>query len=118
MSSRCRRANVTYEICCGLCESKYIGETARNAYTRGVEHFDAFRRGDKDSVLRRHAESCHRGIPPGDMCYNMRVTGHYSDSLTRQTAEAVKIHRTVAGLINTKCEYNHPAIPRAEISSV
>ena len=34
----CNAHGVTYEIECQGCKHKYIGETARNAYTRGTEH--------------------------------------------------------------------------------
>ena len=35
---RCRKTGVTYEVKCRKCEDRYIGETARNAYTRDLEH--------------------------------------------------------------------------------
>ena len=34
----CRREGVTYEIMCKGCDGKYVGETSRNAFTRGLEH--------------------------------------------------------------------------------
>ena len=33
----CNRQGVTYEIRCNTCGDEYVGETARSAYTRGVE---------------------------------------------------------------------------------
>jgi hypothetical protein len=50
----CRRENVTYTIQCNECDSKYIGETARNAFSRGMEHMKALTKKDKNSVLHRH----------------------------------------------------------------
>ena len=38
---KCNRQGVTYEISCNTCGDRYIGETARSAYTRGVEHKEA-----------------------------------------------------------------------------
>ena len=35
---RCRQTGVVYEISCKSCDSKYIGETSRNGYTRGLEY--------------------------------------------------------------------------------
>jgi hypothetical protein len=37
------RERVTYEIKCNGCDSEYIGETARNAYTRVIEHLEALK---------------------------------------------------------------------------
>ena len=41
----CRRENVTYEIMCVECESRCVGETARNAHTRIREHLSALQIG-------------------------------------------------------------------------
>ena len=35
---RCRRTGVTYEVRCKRCNERYIGETARNVFTRDREH--------------------------------------------------------------------------------
>ena len=48
---QCRRNNVTYEIECGLCQgdekSVYVGETARNLFTRGGSILASMRWGKK-----------------------------------------------------------------------
>ena len=36
----CDSCGVTYEIKCQTCGQKYVGETARSAFTRGKEHLD------------------------------------------------------------------------------
>ena len=33
----CRRDGVTYEVRCKGCEGRYVGETSRNAFTRGFD---------------------------------------------------------------------------------
>ena len=35
---RCRINGVTYELTCKSCNDVYVGETSRNAYTRGLAH--------------------------------------------------------------------------------
>ena len=46
---RSRRTGVTYEVKCKRCGEKYIGETSRNAYTRGKEHMSGIEKKSKDS---------------------------------------------------------------------
>ena len=45
----CSRESVTYEIKCAGCNSVYVGETSRSAYTRGKEHSNrsAIKRNDR-----------------------------------------------------------------------
>ena len=35
---RCREEGVTYEIVCRECGRKYVGESSRNCFVRGLEH--------------------------------------------------------------------------------
>ena len=49
----CDSCGVTYEIKCQTYEQKYVGETARSAFTRGKEHLDGMDRAVSQSVLRR-----------------------------------------------------------------
>ena len=46
---RCRREGVTYEVRCKGCEGRYIGETSRNAFTRGLEHKSGLVKKDEES---------------------------------------------------------------------
>ena len=55
----CNAHGVTYEIECQECESKYVGETARNAYTRGTEHAGGLENRDEKSALWRHCVEKH-----------------------------------------------------------
>ena len=110
---QCRRDNVTYEVQCNECKQPYIGETARNAYSRGLEHNKALIKSDKNSVLHRHATETHEGRNPG---YTMSVTGHHDSALTRQLTEAVKINNHSGPMINNKQEWLHPCLPRAVLT--
>ena len=56
----CRPAHgVTYEFECQGCENRYIGETARNAYTRGTEHAGGLENRDEKSALWKHCVEKH-----------------------------------------------------------
>ena len=35
---RCRIEGITYKLTCKGCDEVYVGETSKNAYTRGLEH--------------------------------------------------------------------------------
>ena len=61
----CRGCGVNYELECQLCpdgrKSLYLGESARNLYTRGAEHMDNYRTGNKKSFMKKHQDSEHQG---------------------------------------------------------
>ena len=42
---------MAYEVRCKKCDRKYIGETARNAFTRGREHWKGIAKKSKDSTV-------------------------------------------------------------------
>ena len=68
----------------------YFGESGRNAYSRGKEHFEKKIAKDEDnSVLWLHSLHHHQGRE--DVKYTMRVTGSYTEPLDRQTMERVQI---------------------------
>ena len=81
---------VTYEIECQGCENKYVGETARNAYTRGTEHAGGLENRDEKSALWRHCVEKH-GKERQE--FKLSVTGMYgNDAMLRQVAESVRIN--------------------------
>ena len=59
--SDCSRNNIVYEIKCNNCNSKYCGETARNAYTRGKEHMKLLHDKEQNSPLWSHCLKEHNG---------------------------------------------------------
>ena len=108
----CRRENVTYEISCNKCEKIYIGETSKNAFTRGKQHTQQLQNKDKHSVLNRHLQQDHREqteIPE----FKMKVLKSHRSALDRQITEAIKINRTQRNkLMNNKTEWGHNKIMR------
>ena len=64
----CRKSNVVYEIGCQLCPSNqqaaYVGETARNAYTRSREHNWNYEKKDSESFMFKHQRDKHHGAQP------------------------------------------------------
>ena len=59
---------ITYKIVCVPCSGmpppgryRYIGETARNAYTRGREHLSMLKNRSQASVLWEHCKDVHSG---------------------------------------------------------
>ena len=103
---QCNAHGVTYEIECQGCEDKYIGETARNAYTRGKEHTEGLENRNEKSALWKHCIEKHE---KEQQEFNMSVTGVYGKgAMFRQIAESVRINRVEKGsLNNTKKEWNY-----------
>ena len=113
----CRRNNVNYQIECQLCPEGgrpvYIGETARNLYTRAKEHMSSRNREgaeeDGSSFARKHMEQCHQGLQHRFMA---RVTRSNRDSFSRQIREGVQIRRCSKEMMNSKSEWFQPPIYR------
>ena len=111
-TGKCRTNNITYSLECKQCKDIYIGETSRNAYTRGKEHESQMDRKDKNSVMLRHQQHKHPGETPS---FEMKVTGTYRSALDRQISEAVKISRAKDKLINNKTEFRQNRIMRSQL---
>ena len=105
----CRRKNAGYKITCSECKAEYHGETSRTMFCRGKEHLKGLTEKRKESVLWEHSESVHEGR---DVSYTMRATGFFSEPLTRQIDEAVRIFNTT-NAINRRNEWKKTAIPKA-----
>ena len=102
----CRKEGVNYSITCDKCGAVYIGETGRNAYTRGVEHDNDLRNKSKNSVLWRHTSQEHHDddTPP---TYTMRVTAiNTNDATMRQVVEGIQIQKISPDvIINNRSEW-------------
>ena len=112
----CRSNGVTYEVRCEKCGDFYIGETGRNAYTRGLEHLEGIRKRSEESVFHKHSVDSHGGsLEPKD--FVMRVTGVYGgDATKRQVAEAIRIqHAQGPKLLNRRDEWRQLELPRIEL---
>ena len=99
----CTTHGVTYEIECQGCKDKYVGETARNSYTRGIEHAEGLKSRSEKSALWRHCIEKHEMVQQE---FKMSLTGVYGkDAMLRLIAESVRINRVPKrSLINTKNE--------------
>ena len=112
---KCRNEGVTYEIGCKGCKGKYVGETSRNAYTRGLEHKNDIEKKDKKSPLVMHNEQRHNAGPaPG---FSMKVTGVFGgDATKRQVQESVLIQKMKQeNLINRQDEWRQVKLPRIQL---
>ena len=102
---------------CLLCQpgegSVYIGETSRNLYTRGREHLDKYRstKRNKDSFIKKHQDEKHYGC---EAEFRAKVTGTFSDCLSRQVSEGVHIRRSDKNILNSKSEWHQPALWRVQ----
>ena len=112
-SGPCSAFGVTYEIKCEECSRKYVGETSRSAYTRGVEHLRDVDGNREQSVLGRHTKEEHGGVFPD---FTMSVTSvHGTDAMMRQVTESILIRRDRE--LNNKTEWNNFSLPREVIEN-
>ena len=74
----CRKSNVLYEFSCQQCPSDrsavYIGETARNLYTRAREHSQNYQKRDSESFIKKHQLVKHHGVQAD---FKAKVTESY-----------------------------------------
>jgi hypothetical protein len=111
----CRRCGVNYSIVCEMCpaekKSVYHGETARNLYTRGMDHEANYRTKKEKSFMLKHQNKEHQGSAGS---YTAKVTATASDCLTRQVREAVHLRRCDVPTMNGKTEWHQPALFRIQ----
>ena len=109
---QCHRNNVNYEVKCKLCPAVYIGETAKNLYTRMKQHHS--NRGE-DSFIRKHLEEAHPGVGR-EGNFTAKVTNTNRDCLSRQVREGVQISQqgSRGNLMNTKSEWHQPSLYRIQ----
>ena len=101
---------------CKLCPesepTEYIGETARNLYTRCKEHIKKSKsKKSEDSFVRKHQVEKHSGADPQ---FSAKVRNNYRDCLSRQVGEAVAIRRSGGKLLNSKSEWHQPPLFRVQ----
>ena len=111
----CEGGGINYEIQCQLCpdnrKSVYIGESARNLYTRSKEHLRNYRLGNQTSFIAKHQNNEHSGIEPA---FKATVTAKTRDCLSRQVREAVLLRRSNKNVLNSKSEWHQPALFRVQ----
>ena len=111
----CRKEGAIYEIKCKECQSSYIGETGRNAYTRINEHLHdaADPSKHKHSVLHRHIEEKHNNK---DVTYDATVLQSFPKSaMRRQIAESIHINKSQHS-INNCTEWNHHHVTQLTVT--
>ena len=69
--------------------SYYIGESARNGFTRGLEHQEAAKKRQTNNALGKHVADYHGG--DRQVTFDMWITSTHKDPLTRQVQEGVNI---------------------------
>ena len=111
----CESCSINYELECQLCpqdkRSVYIGESARNLYTRSKEHLNKYRYNPANSFMAKHQGAEHAGEEPS---YKARVTASTRDCLSRQVREAVLIRRSSCNVLNGKTEWHQPPLYRVQ----
>ena len=59
-----------------------------------------------ESFIWRHQEEKHTGLEPD---FEAKVSGVFSDCLTRQVSEGVSLRRSDKRVLNSKSEWHQPA---------
>ena len=80
-------------------------------YERGAEHYDDLEKKRADSHMWKHWEIDHAGEEQEPQ-FKLKVVTTFQSSLDRQIAEAVRIRRRGAGVLNSKGVYNRCSLPR------
>ena len=117
--TRCRKSNVLYEFACQMCpednQAVYLGETARNLYTRGREHSRNYQKSEGESFMHKHQQDRHFGA---EADFQARIKSSFKDCLSRQVSEGVYIRRSEKETLNSKTEWHQPALwrVRSELS--
>ena len=93
---------------------KYIGESSRSAYERGIEHQNDWENLKDDSHMVKHYIECHEEEEMEEMIFGMRIVKAHKTAFTRQISESVIIQseKQKHVLLNLKSEYNRCALPR------
>ena len=121
--SICRKSNnINYQYSCQLPPCKpadseesrscYHGETSKNIFTRGKQHWENQFNPKKQSFIRDHQQQDHEGAPAN---FKIKVLSKHPDPMSRVIAEAMNIkNHTDKGLknLNSKAEYHQAPIVR------
>ena len=104
-------SGVNYEVECQLCpdgaKEKYIGDSSRTLYARGVEHSDNYKNRSNKSFMKNHQDKKHESVAG---VYTAKVTHTSPDCLSRQVREAVEIRRCRVPVLNSKTEWHQPPL--------
>ena len=113
----CKSTGINYEVLCDQteCEFIYHGQSSKNGYTRGNEHFDDLTHKRDKSVMWKHCCDKHQRRTQK---FKMKITGTIrNDPTKRQITEAIHINNTdPLKLMNEKTEWNYVKLPRVQIA--
>ena len=117
--SDCKVRSVTYQTTCLVCKSdgidrRYIGESARSAYERGVEHQTGYTSQSLDNHMFKHHQIDHQDaetLPE----FTMSVIKTHQSPLYRQVHEAIMIMKFESVTLNSKGEFNRCQLPRLSV---
>ena len=142
LTSDCTSRNVVYEIKCITCEkaelarivgktseekessettnnkniptAKYIGETSRSGYERGLEHLDKLASLSSQSHMLKHMLDKHEDTDFSEVQWGMSILGKKRSAFERQITEAVTIMKESKkhDILNSKAEWSQCSLPR------
>ena len=129
----CKRRNILYESSCNICNADvnkkeegneitilkagkgiYVGESSRSLYERTKEHqADRVELDDKSHQI-KHWLTDHADLsyPP---TFRFKLIRSFTDPMTRQLAEAVRIELRGTNILNSRAEYNRCRVPRLKV---
>ena len=122
MKLSCRTPGIVYNIICTVCEKEgiaaiYIGQSGKNAYTRGGEHVDLFLAGNSSHCMAIHHRVHHPDLPRDTSHYRMIPVRFFKAPVDRQICEALDIYNCkVDILMNSGSEWNAGRLPRASVA--
>ena len=93
---------------------KYIGESSRSMYERGLEHQRDLEEMKKESHMLKHNFDKHAGEDLENMKFGARIVKAARSAFNRQICESVQIQQNAKEhhILNSKSEYNRCALPR------
>ena len=111
----CSRSGAGYRISCLECpnvkiEAAYEGETARNPYSRGLEHLKDLENKSEKSPLWKHCTIQHEGRTVN---FKMEALRSFKYPMVRQVNEGARVRLSKADIcMNSKSEFHQPGIVR------
>ena len=111
----CSRSGAGYRITCLECpkvkiKAEYEGETARNPYSRGMEHLRDLENMCEKSPLWKHCSIQHEGRK---VQFKMDALRAFKYPMVRQVNEGARVRLTEADVcMNSKSEFHQPGIVR------
>ena len=116
-NTNCRRDGIIYHITCNECGAIYVGESSRNANSRGKEHLTDYETNKDCSVMRRHTQLRHANDTKTPE-YTMTVKQIYGDKcFDRQLSENIQINNIPnKDRINSKIDWHVNRCVRATLT--